>query len=201
MVQIVLAEDQSMLNTALAALINLEDDFEVVATFADGQTAWQFIQAKQPDVAILDIEMPKMTGLDVAEQVFQHQLKTKVIILTTFAQTSYFKRAVAADISGYLLKDKPSDELMATIRKVMQGETVYDAELVKNMFTKTENPLSQREMEVLQAAASGQATKAVAAKLFLSDGTVRNYMSAIISKLGVHNRMEALNLARKNKWL
>ncbi|GAF40124.1 luxr family two-component response regulator [Agrilactobacillus composti DSM 18527 = JCM 14202] len=201
MISLYLAEDQSMLNSALTQILNLEDDLQVLGSAEDGATAWTQIQKLQPDVAILDIEMPQMTGLEVASQIQASALKTKVIILTTFAQSTYFQQAVAAKVAGYLLKDSPSDDLIAVIRQVMTGKTVYAPELVVNMVSAEHNPLTDREMAVLAEADSGLPTKQIAATLFLSEGTVRNYLSAIFSKLGVHNRLEAIQVAKKNKWM
>jgi two-component system response regulator DesR len=201
MITLYLAEDQSMLNTALSQLLNLEDNLEVLGSATNGKHALAEIQRLQPDVAILDIEMPMMSGLEVAEVLHDKQLATKVIILTTFAQKTYFEKAVEVEVAGYLLKDSPSDDLIETINKVMMGRTVYDPELVVTALSSNKNPLSEREMSVLKAAASGDATKVMAQKLFLSEGTVRNYLSAIFSKLGVHNRLEAIEVAKKNKWI
>ncbi|TLF37746.1 response regulator transcription factor [Lacticaseibacillus zeae] len=201
MITLYLAEDQSMLNSALTQLLDLEDDLHVLGNAGDGATAWQDIQRLKPDVAILDIEMPKLTGLDVADKIHESDLPTKVIILTTFAQKAYFERAVAAKVNGYLLKDSPSDDLIAVIRKVMTGQTIYAPELVTNMVTAESNPLTDRELAVLAEVASGLSSKQIAASLFLSEGTVRNYLSAIFSKLGVHNRIEAVEMAKRNKWL
>ncbi|CCG90748.1 response regulator [Pediococcus pentosaceus IE-3] len=190
-----------MLNTALSQLLNLEDNLEVLGSATNGKHALAEIQRLQPDVAILDIEMPMMSGLEVAEVLHDKQLATKVIILTTFAQKTYFEKAVEVEVAGYLLKDSPSDDLIETINKVMMGRTVYDPELVVTALSSNKNPLSEREMSVLKAAVSGDATKVMAQKLFLSEGTVRNYLSAIFSKLGVHNRLEAIEVAKKNKWI
>lgn len=201
MIELYLAEDQSMLNSALTQLLELEDDLHVVGSAGDGQTAWAEIQRLQPQVAILDIEMPGLSGLDVADQIQAAKLPTKVIILTTFAQKAYFERAVTAQVAGYLLKDSPSDDLIAAIRQVMAGATIYAPELVVNMLSADKNPLTERELAVLKAAAQGLPTKAIAAQLYLSAGTVRNYLSAIFSKLGVHNRLEAIQVAQRNKWL
>ncbi|MEE6716871.1 response regulator transcription factor [Schleiferilactobacillus harbinensis] len=201
MISLYLAEDQSLLASALAQLLDLEDDLHVLGTAADGQQAWLDISREIPDIAILDIEMPKATGLDVADWIHQAGIKTKVIILTTFAQQAYFERAVKAQVNGYLLKDLPSDDLVADIRKIYAGATIYSPELVQNMVTASKNPLTERELDVLRAAADGASTKEIAAVLFLSEGTVRNYLSAIFSKLAVHNRMEAVHLAQQNKWL
>ncbi|CAJ1229269.1 response regulator transcription factor [Lactiplantibacillus xiangfangensis] len=201
MITIYLAEDQSMLNSALTQLLELEDDLHVVGSSGDGQTAWNELQQLQPQIAILDIEMPGLSGLDVADQIQNSDLTTKVIILTTFAQKAYFERAVQAQVAGYLLKDSPSDDLIAAIRKVMSGQTLYAPELVVNMLSADQNPLTTRELAVLRAANQGLSTKAIAGELFLSAGTVRNYLSAIFSKLGVHNRLEAIRVAKNNKWL
>lgn len=201
MITLYLAEDQSMLNTALSQLLNLEDNLEVLGSATNGKHALAEIQRLQPDVAILDIEMPMMSGLEVAEVLHDKQLATKVIILTTFAQKTYFEKAVEVEVAGYLLKDSPSDDLIETINKVMMGRTVYDPELVVTALSSNKNPLSEREMSVLKASVSGDATKVMAQKLFLSEGTVRNYLSAIFSKLGVHNRLEAIEVAKKNKWI
>ena len=201
MITLYLAEDQSMLNSALTQLLELEDDLHVVGTTGDGQTAWAEIQQLTPQVAILDIEMPGLSGLDVADAIQASPLTTRVIILTTFAQKAYFERAVQAQVAGYLLKDSPSDDLIAAIRQVMQGQTLYAPELVMNMLSADRNPLTARELAVLKAADAGMPTKAIAAQLYLSAGTVRNYLSAVFSKLGVHNRLEAIKVAKANKWL
>ena len=201
MITLYLAEDQSMLNTALSQLLNLEDNLEVLGSATNGKHALAEIQRLQLDVVILDIEMPMMSGLEVAEVLHDKQFATKVIILTTFAQKTYFEKAVEVEVDGYLLKDSPSDDLIETINKVMMGRTVYDPELVVTALSSNKNPLSEREMSVLKAAVSGDATKVMAQKLFLSEGTVRNYLSAIFSKLEVHNRLEAIEVAKKNKWI
>jgi two-component system response regulator DesR len=190
-----------MLNSALTQLLELEDDLHVVGSAVDGINAWQELQELQPDVAILDIEMPGITGLDVADRLASSQLATKVIVLTTFAQRRYFERAVKANVAGYLLKDSPSDDLIDAIRAVMTGRTIYAPELVTNMLSADNNPLTERELAVLVEAEKGLPTKTIAANLYLSAGTTRNYLSAIFSKLGVHNRLEAIRVAKANQWL
>jgi len=145
--------------------------------------------------------MPGLSGLDVADRIQNGHLTTKAIILTPFAQKAYFERAVKAQVAGYLLKDSPSDDLIAAIRKVMLGQTLYAPELVVNMLSADQNPLTDRELAVLKVADQGLPTKAIASELYLSAGTVRNYLSAIFSKLGVHNRLEAISVAKRNKWL
>ena len=201
MITLYLAEDQSMLNSALTQLLELEDDLHVVGSAVDGINAWQELQELHPDVAILDIEMPGITGLDVADRLASSQLATKVIVLTTFAQRHYFERAVKANVAGYLLKDSPSDDLIDAIRAVMTGRTIYAPELVTNMLSADNNPLTERELAVLVEAEKGLPTKTIAANLYLSAGTTRNYLSAIFSKLGVHNRLEAIRVAKANQWL
>ena len=201
MIKVYLAEDQQLLNTALAGILDLEDDLTVCGTATDGQTAWAEIQVCQPDVVLLDIEMPQLTGLDVAEKIQAAQLPLKVIILTTFAQPAYFKRASGAEVAAYLLKDGPSDALIQAIHNVMIGQTIYAPELVVGLTQQVQNPLSERELAVLTAIAAGLSSKAVAQKLFLSDGTVRNYVSTILSKLDATNRIEAIQIARHHGWL
>ncbi|WKF84891.1 response regulator transcription factor [Lacticaseibacillus pantheris] len=201
MISVYLAEDQSMLNSALTKLLNLEDDLQVVGSALDGATALNDILRLKPNVAVLDIEMPQSTGLDVAAELNRVQPETKVIILTTFAQKAYFERAVAASVAGYLLKDSPSDQLVATIRDVVHGLTRFDPELVINMVSVAHNPLTAREQSVLVDSVAGGTTHDIATRMHLSDGTVRNYLSAIFSKLGVHSRLEAISVAQDNKWI
>lgn len=201
MISLYLAEDQALLNTALRQLLNLEDDMKVVGSATEGNRAWQDIQTIKPDVAILDIEMPHKTGLAVAANIKSAALPTRAVILTTFAQKTYFDQAVKADVAAYLLKDSPTNNLITAIRRVQAGEVIYAPELVRNMVTAANNPLTDREMSVLNQAAVGASNKKIAANLYLSDGTVRNYLSSIFSKLGVHSRIEAVNLAKQNKWL
>lgn len=199
MIKVYIAEDQKMLNSALTSLLQLEESLEVVGTALDGEEALKGILEYRPDVAILDIEMPKMTGLEVAESLTQTD--TKVIILTTFARQSYFETAVTHQVQGYLLKDSPTDKLTETIYAVMNGETIYDPALVRHVLRKEKNPLTEREIEVLQCLSEGIPTQAIAEKVFLSQGTVRNYISSILSKTGARSRIEAVNVARKHQWM
>ncbi|WP_288530432.1 response regulator transcription factor [uncultured Secundilactobacillus sp.] len=201
MISVYLAEDQRMLNSALTQLIALEDDLNVVGAAQDGHTAYTDIKRLKPDVAVLDIEMPQLSGLDVAAKLHEQQSATKVIILTTFAQQAYFERAVKAGVSGYLLKDSPSDQLITTIREVVQGMTRFASELVIHTVSAERNPLTEREQSVLEEAAGGGTTQEIANRMHLSDGTVRNYLSAIFSKFGVHSRIDAVRMAEKNKWV
>lgn len=164
-----------------------------------GESALQDILRLKPDVAILDIEMPKRTGLEVAEEI--QSLNTKVIILTTFARQNYFETAVRIGVQGYLLKDSPTDRLTETINAVVKGATVYDPELVRHVLRTENNPLTEREIDVLQAIAEGKRTSAIAEAVFLSQGTVRNYISSILSKTGAQSRIEAVNIAKKHQWM
>ena len=201
MIKIILAEDQKMLNSALTMLLNLEADLNVIDSFTDGQIAWQQIMRQQPDIALLDIEMPHLTGLKIAEKINAQKLATKVIILTTFANKSYFEQAVAAQVNGYLLKDHSSEDLISSIRAINDGQTIYDLELVQSILSEVANPLTRQEQNVLQKMALGADTAEISTSLYLSRGTVRNYISAILSKLSARNRIEAVKVAHENHWL
>ncbi|WP_338215130.1 response regulator transcription factor [Companilactobacillus muriivasis] len=201
MTTIFLAEDQKLLNTALATLLSLEDDLEVIGTATNGEIALSSIITKNPDVAILDIEMPKLSGLDVAQQIHLLKLPIKVIILTTFANAQYFAQAVAADVNGYLLKDNPTEQLVKAIHEVLDGKTIFSPELVSTIISAEKNPLTKRELDVLKEIKTGKSSKDIAKAVFLSEGTVRNYISSILSKTGTSSRIEALNVAEKNKWI
>ena len=198
MINIVIAEDQRMLLGALASLIDLEDDMSVVGKAANGQEALEHVRALQPDICIMDIEMPIKSGLEAAEEL--KGSNTKVIILTTFARAGYFERAIKAGVCGYLLKDSPSEELATSIRSVMDGKRIYDAELMDEAYSGVDNPLTEREQEVLGLVADGKNTKEIASELFLSTGTVRNYISTILDKLGVSNRIEAITRFKDKGW-
>ncbi|URN95227.1 MAG: response regulator transcription factor [Candidatus Pristimantibacillus lignocellulolyticus] len=198
MINIVIAEDQRMLLGALASLIDLEDDMSVVGKAANGQEALDYVKELQPDICIMDIEMPIKSGLEAAEEL--KGSNTKVIILTTFARAGYFERAIKAGVCGYLLKDSPSEELATSIRSVMDGKRIYDAELMDEAYSGVDNPLTEREQEVLGLVADGKNTKEIASELFLSTGTVRNYISTILDKLGVSNRIEAITRFKDKGW-
>jgi two-component system response regulator DesR len=197
MIRIVIAEDQKMLLGALAALIDLEEDMEVVGRADNGEDAVKLVQLHKPDVCIMDIEMPGASGLDAAEEL--KGSGCKVIILTTFARSGYFERAVKAGVNGYLLKDSPSEELASSIRSVVAGRRIFASELVDEAYSQ-ENPLTERESEVLILMADGKSTKEIASQLFLTTGTVRNYISAILDKLEVSNRIEAITRFREKGW-
>ncbi len=201
MINVYLADDQQMLNSALVALLELESDITVVGSALDGNQALADIKRLNPDVAILDIEMPKLTGLEVASTLQEENSSTQVIILTTFAQQHYFQQAVAYDVAGYLLKDNTSQSLIANIHSIVAGNRVFDPELVQSVLTADVNPLTDRELEILQLIKSGTSTKNIAEQVYLTEGTVRNYVSSILSKTGTHSRIEAVNVAEANKWL
>ncbi|TNJ61225.1 response regulator transcription factor [Paenibacillus hemerocallicola] len=197
MIRIVIAEDQRMLLGALASLLDLEDDMKVVGKASNGEDAVRLVHAHKPDICIMDIEMPGMSGLEAAEQL--KGTGCKVMILTTFARSGYFERAIKSGASGYLLKDSPSEELADSIRMIMAGRRVYATELVDNAYG-NENPLTEREKEVLLLIAEGKNTKDIASELYLTNGTVRNYISVILDKLGVSNRVEAITRFKEKGW-
>ncbi|PKR76882.1 DNA-binding response regulator [Halalkalibacillus sediminis] len=197
MIRIVLAEDQGMLLGALGSLLNLEEDLEVVGKARNGQEAVDLVHELDPDICIMDIEMPVMTGLDAAEELID--ARCKVIILTTFARSGYFERARKAQVSGYLLKDGPSEDLANSIRTIMDGRKIYAPELVDLAFEE-ENPLTDREKEVIELIADGKTTDEIAQELYLTNGTVRNYVSIILDKLDVKNRIEAISKFKERGW-
>ena len=201
MTSIYIAEDQEMLNSALSAILNLEDDFTVIGNATEGQTALKEIISLKPDVAILDIEMPQMTGLEVAKELRLTKQDLKIVILTTFARKIYFELAVAAQVNAYLLKDGPTDKLVDTIHKILDGQTIYDSSLVSTILTAVKNPLTPQELKIMKEFSQGKSTQEIADSVFLSNGTVRNYISSILSKTGTHSRIEALNIAKKNNWI
>lgn len=196
-----LAEDQELLNSALKMLLDLEDDFEVVGTSLTGEDVAKQIMDLKVDVALLDIEMPKQSGLEIAKELRQQNYPGKIIILTTFARANYFKEALAQKVDGYLLKDSPSDSLVKAIRAILEGNTVFDPKLVSGVLNEVNNPLTKRELEILKMLEQVATTKELAQRLFLSEGTVRNYISSILSKTGTASRLEALNLARDKGWI
>lgn len=200
MMRVLLAEDQSLVLGALAALLNLESDIEVVGRASDGEAAWRELQRLQPDVLVTDIEMPGLTGLELAQRVQRHELPVKVVIVTTFARAGFLRRALDAGVAGYLLKDAPAEKLAEALRSVHRGGRAIDPQLALEAWTEAD-PLSDRERQVLRLAGEGVAAGDIAQRLGLSHGTVRNYLSEIIGKLGVSNRIEAYRLARQKGWL
>jgi len=200
MIKILIAEDQRLLRGALASLLDLEDDIEVVGQASDGAEALELICKLQPDICLMDIEMPQLSGLDVAEKIRAEALPCRVIILTTFARPGYFERAIKANIHGYLLKDEPSDRLAEAIRRVMAGHREISPELIFGSLH-NENPLTAREIDILKLAAQGGSAADIAKSMHLSYGTVRNYISEIINKLEAKNRMEAVRIAEEKGWI
>ena len=200
MMRVLLAEDQSLVLGALAALLNLESDIEVVGRASDGEAAWRELQRLQPDVLVTDIEMPGLTGLELAQRVQRHGLPVKVVIVTTFARAGFLRRALDAGVAGYLLKDAPAEKLAEALRSVHRGGRAIDPQLALEAWTEAD-PLSDRERQVLRLAGEGVAAGDIAQRLGLSHGTVRNYLSEIIGKLGVSNRIEAYRMARQKGWL
>ena len=200
MIRVLLAEDQAMVRGALSALLGLEDDIEVVGSCADGLSAWTEVQRLRPDVIVADIEMPGLTGLELAMRVREHALPSKLVIVTTFARAGYLRRALDAGVSGYLLKDAPADQLADAVRKVHRGGRVVDPQLAVEAWTEAD-PLNERERQVLRLAGEGQSSADIATQLNLSHGTVRNYLSEAIGKLNAGNRIEAYRLARQKGWL
>ncbi|TDR44070.1 LuxR family two component transcriptional regulator [Tahibacter aquaticus] len=200
MIRVLLAEDQAMVRGALSALLRLECDMDVVATAADGLEAWQLVEQQLPDVLVTDIEMPGLTGLELAQRVRDKALGCKVVIVTTFARPGYLRRALEAGVVGYLLKDAPAEQLAEALRKVHRGGRAIDPQLAVDAWSEAD-PLNDRERQVLRLAGEGMSAGEVAAQLHLSQGTVRNYLSEAIGKLNVGNRIEAYRLARQKGWL
>ncbi|NII09130.1 response regulator transcription factor [Oleiagrimonas sp. C23AA] len=200
MIRVLLAEDQSMVRGALSALLNLESDIDVLGSAAEGESAWRELQRLKPDVLVTDIEMPGLTGLELAQRVQRYELPSKVVIVTTFARPGFLRRALDAGVSGYLLKDAPAENLAEAIRTVHRGGRSIDPQLALEAWSEAD-PLNDRERQVLRMAGEGQSAADIAAHLSLSHGTVRNYLSEAIGKLGVANRIEAYRLARQKGWL
>lgn len=197
MIRVVIAEDQAMVLGALAALLEIEGDIDVVGRAQNGEEALAICQREKPDVLLTDVEMPRMTGLELAAAV---RKTTRVIILTTFARGGYLRRALEAGASGYLLKDSPAEQLANAVRRVAQGGRVIDPELAAEAWSEPD-PLTDRERQVLRMAGEGQSSADIASTLNLSEGTVRNYLSEAINKLGAANRVEAARIARDKGWL
>ncbi|MGJ7910730.1 response regulator [Neobacillus sp. LXY-1] len=200
MIRLFIAEDQRMLLGALGSLLDLESDMKVIGQAMNGEEALSSILELKPDVCLMDIEMPVKNGLEVAEELARRSAPSKVIILTTFARPGYFERAVKIGVHGYLLKDGEIEELAEAIRKVVAGKRVFSPELAFTTI-REENPLTPKEKEILKLASLGKTTKEITSELYLSSGTVRNYISEIIHKLGAKNRTEAAAIAQEKGWL
>ncbi|SDD86714.1 response regulator transcription factor [Aquimonas voraii] len=200
MIRLALAEDQALVRGALAALLGLEHDLEVVAACADGDSALAEVQRLTPDLLVTDIEMPGRTGLELAEAVRALNLPTRVVIVTTFARAGYLRRALEAGVRGYLLKDAPAEKLADALRQVHRGGRAIDPQLAMTAWDEVD-PLNERERQVLRLAGEGAKSADIATRLNLSQGTVRNYLSEAIGKLGAENRIEAYRVARQRGWL
>jgi two-component system response regulator DesR len=200
MIRVIIAEDQSMVAGALAALLGIEPDIEVIATAGNGREALEATRRFRPDVLLTDIEMPEMTGLELAAAVRTEGLTSRVVMLTTFARPGYLRRALDAGVAGYVLKDAPSSRLADAIRRVYAGGRSIDPELAAEAWSDGD-PLTDRERQVLRLAADGRSGPEIAAELHLSEGTVRNYLSEAISKVGGRNRVDAARIARTKGWL
>ncbi|MER5420037.1 response regulator transcription factor [Streptosporangium roseum] len=201
MIRILLAEDQGMMRGALAMLLNLEEDIEVAVTVGTGDEVVPAALRARPDVALLDIEMPGTNGLDAAAELRERLPECRVLILTTFGRPGYLRRAMEAGAAGFLVKDGPVEELAAAVRRVLAGEKVIDPALAAAALSTGPNPLTDRERDVLAAAADGATVADISLRLHLSESTVRNYLSAAIGKTGTRNRIEAARSARHNGWL
>ncbi|GAA1705479.1 response regulator transcription factor [Fodinicola feengrottensis] len=200
-IKLLLADDQALVRQALVALLSLEDDFEVVASVGRGDEVVDAALRAQPDVALLDIEMPGVDGLAAAAILATQVPDCKVVILTTFGRAGYLRRAMEAGAVGFVVKDAPAEALADAIRRVMQGQRVVDPALAVATLAAGESPLTARERDVLIAARSGDTVAQIAAKLYLAEGTVRNYLSAATAKTSARNRMEALRVADERGWL
>lgn len=201
MIRIVIAEDQTLVLGALATLLGLEGDIDIIARVGDGAAALDAVRAHKPDILLSDIEMPQMTGLDVAEAIAREGLAARVLIVTTFGRAGYLRRAMDAGVRGYLLKDTPADALAAAIRKVASGGRAIAPELAELAWDAPANPLTDRERDVLRLADEGRSNKEIARQLDLSPGTVRNYLSEASAKLFAASRIEAGRIAREKGWL
>ena len=198
--RLLVAEDQSMLRDALCQLLLLQEDVEEVLQAGDGQDAIQLLESQSVDIAILDVEMPIRTGLEVLEWAKSHQPQLKVVIVTTFKRPGYFERALNAGVDAYVLKERRITDLMGTLHTVLAGQKEYSPELMETILTQP-NPLSSQEQAVLREVAKGASNQEIADHLYLSNGTIRNYMSAILTKLDAENRTEAAKIAQEKGWL
>ena len=201
MIRVLLAEDQGTVRDALAILLGLQPDIEIVATVARGDEVVGAAVVARPDVALLDIEMPGLTGLEAAAQLRDRLPSCKVLILTTFGRPGYLRRAMASGVVGFLVKEAPAAQLAVAIRRAMAGERVVDPALATAALSEGDSPLTERERDVLAATARGQSIAEIARALYLTEGAVRNYLSEAIQKLGAQNRVEAARIAEQQGWL
>ncbi|MGO1312142.1 response regulator transcription factor [Brevibacterium aurantiacum] len=201
MTTLLIADDQTMVREALAALLGMEPDFEVIAQCARGDEVLPAVRHRSPEVALLDVNMPGLDGLEVAALLAEEFPQVRVVIVTTYGRPGWVKRALDAGVSGFMVKDAPVDRLAEGIRRVMAGLQVIDPELVVESTVHGRSPLTERETEVLRAAADGGSVGEIASALFISSGTVRNRLSAGIGKTAARNRADAVRIARDNGWL
>lgn len=201
MIRLSIAEDQKLLRDALISIMELEDDLHIVGEAADGAEAWALIEKEKPDVCILDIEMPHLSGLEVAVRIRHHNYPCKIMIMTTFARAGYLQEAMNLNIEAYVLKDEPIQYVIGAIRKIMQGERVISQDLAAALFMNEKNPLNDREIKVLKLVKDGYTTNEISKKLFLTKGTIRNYLSLSIQKLEVETRQRAVQKATEKGWI
>ncbi|CAM4002498.1 response regulator transcription factor [Smaragdicoccus niigatensis] len=201
MIRLILADDQALVRGALAALLSLEPDFDVVGQAGSAEELLALVDASQPDVALVDVEMPGMDGIAATAVLKKRHPRVRVVIVTTFGRPGYLRRALQSGAEGFVVKDTPAAELADTVRRVHAGLRVVDPVLAADSLAAGESPLTPREAEVLKAARDGAAVATIASRVFLSVGTVRNHLSAAIGKTGAQNRAEAIRIADENGWL
>ena len=201
MIRICIAEDQQLLRGALISIMELEEDLHIVGEAADGEEAWALIEKERPDVCILDIEMPYLSGLEVAAKIRHHNYPCKIMIMTTFARAGYLQEAMDLNIDAYVLKDEPIQYVIGAVRKIMQGERVISQDLAAALFMNEKNPLNEREINVLKLVKEGYTTNEISKRLFLTKGTIRNYLSLSIQKLEVDTRQQAVQKAVEKGWI
>ncbi|GEK08245.1 response regulator transcription factor [Pseudoalteromonas sp. SCSIO 43201] len=200
MIRVFIVEDQALVRGAIVALLSLDQDIEVIGDAENGQVAKEKLKSLSPDVVLTDIEMPHITGLELAQHLQQTQPNCKVVIMTTFSKAGYIRRAITLGVNGFVLKEAPSEYLLSTLKKVMNGQKVIDPELALYALEDAD-PLTDKERRALRLAGEGLKTTEIAAQLFLSDGTVRNYLSDAIAKLHATNRIDAARIAKQKGWL
>lgn len=200
MIRVFIVEDQALVRGAIVALLSLDQDIEVIGDAENGQVAKEKLKSLSPDVVLTDIEMPHITGLELAQHLQQTQPNCKVVIMTTFSKAGYIRRAITLGVNGFVLKEAPSEYLLSTLKKVMNGQRVIDPELALYALEDAD-PLTDKERRALRLAGEGLKTTEIAAQLFLSDGTVRNYLSDAIAKLHATNRIDAARIAKQKGWL
>ncbi|GAA2552939.1 two-component system response regulator DesR [Neomicrococcus aestuarii] len=200
-IRVLIADDQALVRGAMAALLNLEPDIDVIAEVGDGTAALAALREQQVDVCLLDVQMPGMDGIETAERIRTEQPHVRVLMVTTFDRPGYLKRALAAGASGFVVKDTPADQLAEVVRRIHSGLRVVDPHLAQESLFEGDNPLTEREVEILLRAADGEPVAKIAAALYLSAGTVRNYLSNAIAKTCTTNRIEAARTARDRGWI